>query len=293
MELKKPLSLDEQINQLKNHNMKICDENSAIEFLKEVNYYRFSGYALENRINEHDSNYKQNTVFENVQKRYSFDEEIRNILRKYIEIIEVYYRTQISYNFSLKRCSKPPYDQHYCSDNYSRKEDFNKLLEQILQQEEYFKDTKIVKHHKQKYKNKMPLWVLVELMTFSTLSKFFACMIQEDQELIANSVKTTGKILKNNLHCLSILRNKCAHASRIYGTEFSLPCKFGRNFLQKHPQVRQNSLFAYIIMIANRLPKERQKSFCNEITDLMEKYKSSITLSQIGFAEDYKKLLER
>ena len=31
--------------------------------------------------------------------------------------------------------------------------------------------------------------------------------------------------LENHLHCLSVLRNKCAHTARMYNTDFNPPAK--------------------------------------------------------------------
>ena len=42
--------------------------------------------------------------------------------------------------------------------------------------------------------------------------------------------------LENHLHCLSVLRNKCAHAARMYNTDFNPPAKFTSSFLRKHPE---------------------------------------------------------
>lgn len=59
----------------------------------------------------------------------------------------------------------------------------------MRREEEYNKDLLVVKHHKEKYDDKMPLWVLVELMSFSNLSKLYKAMYKTEQEMIAKSVK--------------------------------------------------------------------------------------------------------
>ena len=46
MLIKKPKTYDQQIAILKNKNIAIIDDVSAKTFLKQVNYYRFSGYFL-------------------------------------------------------------------------------------------------------------------------------------------------------------------------------------------------------------------------------------------------------
>lgn len=292
MELKSPLTVREQIEKLKEHGMIIYSEDEALSFFRKVNYYRFTGYALEDRKEQNRSVYREGTSFERVRSRYEFDVEMRNILRKAIECAEVYYRTLISYRFSLRKCLQPPHDQHYNRNNYYRKENFDKLIAQISKEENYYRDSLVVRHHKKKYENKMPLWVLVEIMTISSLSKFYGCMYCSDQKDIAASIGTSALILKNHLHCLSIIRNKCAHAGRLYGKKLNPPARFGRNFLQQHPEIKTNTLFGYIAMIIQRLPDKKNKiEFINNVVQLTDFYISEITLDEIGFSESYTQVL--
>ena len=49
MDLKKPLTFDEQLDKLIVHGMIVADREKAKDILKRVNYYRFTGYALQFR----------------------------------------------------------------------------------------------------------------------------------------------------------------------------------------------------------------------------------------------------
>ena len=276
------------------HGMCIDSIDEDIEFLKRVNYYRFTGYALENRKSEHSSAYKGNISFKQVCQRYQFDVEMRHILRKAIECVEIYYRTQISYVFSMRKCMVFPHDQHYDRNNYYKKDEFDKLMENIERETRYYRDSLVIKHHKLKYDNRMPLWVLVETMTFSSLSKFYKCMYLSDQKAIAEKVGTSAAILGNNLHCLANLRNKCAHAGRLYGKTFNPPASLGRNFLQKHPEIKNDTLFGYLVMLIKRLPnKTKQQALIYDVLAVMDSYGKDITLSEVGFPESYGAILDK
>lgn len=176
MELKKPLSFEEQLNRLKSHGIIVNDEKKAIEILKYINYYRFTGYALQFRKNPQESDYMDGTTFESVYHLYIVDERLRDLFRMYIEKAEVYYRTQIAYGFSISKCVDSPYDQHYCEDNFFNKQGYREVIDSFNREKNYYKDSLIVKHHKNKYDSKMPLWVMVELMSFSNLSKLYSAM---------------------------------------------------------------------------------------------------------------------
>lgn len=151
MELKKPITFDEQIDMLKMHGMDVADIIFAREVLKTINYYRFTGYALQFRKKPNESRYVDGITFEQVYRIYKFDEVLRDILRRYIEKSEIYYRTQIAYGFSVVKCTTPPYEQHYDERNFFNKKGYNEVMDNFAKEKNYYKDSLVVKHHKEKY----------------------------------------------------------------------------------------------------------------------------------------------
>lgn len=293
MELKKPLTFDEQIEKLKSHGIVIADIEEAKEILKRVNYYRFTGYALQFRKNPAGSDYIEGTTFETVYHLYQVDEILRDTFRRYIEKAEVYYRTQIAYGFSIAKCTDSPYDQHYDENNFFNKKGYREVMENFGREKNYYKDSLIVKHHKMKYSSKMPLWVIVELMSFSNLSKLYSSMYYSEKEAIAGRVGIGRDTLENHLHCLSVLRNKCAHAARMYNTVFNPPARFTASFLRKHPEIKNNSLFAYTLVLLKRLPDEKSKrSLIQTIENVLEEYKDDIDMGVMGFPDNYLEIME-
>ena len=230
MNLKKPATFDEQIGILGKHGISINNCKHATDILTFVNYYRLTGYALQFRVSENESLYTGNISFDDVYNIYKADEHLRNLLRLYIEKAEIYYRTQIAYGFAISKCTVPPYDQHYNENNFYDKDGYNRVMENFGREKDYYKDSLIVKHHKDKYSGKMPIWVMVELMSFSGLSKLYKSMYISEKSEIAKAIGVNYTTLENHLHCLSVLRNKCAHGARLYNTEFYPPAKFTSDF---------------------------------------------------------------
>ena len=293
MELKEPLSFEKQIEKLKSHGMVMGDEAKVKEILAEINYYRFTGYTLQYRKNPDESDYIEGLPFEKVYRIYQFDESLRDIFRKYIEVAEVYYRTQISYGFSMVKCVNPPYDQHYDENNFYNKTGYKEVMESFKKEKNYYKDSLIVKHHKAKYESKMLLWVIVELMSFSNTSKLYSSMYISEKEKIADAVGISYATLEKHLHCLAVLRNKCAHAARLYNTQFNPPARFTKQFLKKYPEVKNNSLFAYVLVLLKRLPNEKTKmAMLNAVQAVIEEYQDDVDLTLIGFPENYMTLLK-
>jgi len=286
MDLKQPISFDSQVTKLIEHGMYVQDTEKAKRILSEINYYRFSGYLLQYRKSAENSDFIDGVDFDDAYRIYCFDEKLRNILKKYLENIEVYYRTQIAYHFSMIKCATPPHDQHYDENNFYYKKGYNEVMEDFKKQEEYYKDTLVMKHHRKKYGNRLPLWVLTEMISFSDLSKLYKAMYDSEKQAIANEIKIGVNTLENQLHCLSVLRNKCAHAARLYNIEFNPPVKFSKTFLQSNPDVSNRSLYAYIVMLVMRLPNTALKLKCvNDIVKLVCEYSDVVNISLMGFPE--------
>lgn len=85
MDLKKLLSFDEQLDKLSIHGMIITDKEKAKDILKRLNYYRFTGYALQFRQKPSGSGYIEGTTFETVYHLYKVDDILRDTFRRYIE----------------------------------------------------------------------------------------------------------------------------------------------------------------------------------------------------------------
>lgn len=281
--LKTPLDIPQQLAQFQRHGILVEDKAVALSILERVSYYRLSGYALEFRTSAHSSHYIPETTIEQIYDRYRFDEDLRHILRKYLEIAEIFYRTQIANTIALRKCSQPPHEQHYDVANYYRKNHFSDLMVQLRQQLHYYKDSLFIQHHMDKYHGRMPLWVLVEVMSLSTLSKYYSCLYRSDQEAVAAPLNTSARTLRNHLHALSVLRNKCAHAARLYNTVFSPKVILPTKTLRSTPSLQTDTLFSYLIMLAYRLPNFTiQQGYKKELISLLDAYRGKVEFDKIG-----------
>ena len=289
LELKKPASIDEQIQRLIYHKMDIADAEFAKQVLSEINYYRFTGYAIQFRDTVNKDDYIPDTKFETVWRLHCFDSELRSILKTYLDIVELYARTKIAYEFSMKKCIKPPHNQHYDPSNFHNKHSHNKIIIDGLDRaKKNSKDSLFVKHHEINYGGIMPLWVAMELLSFTNLSKLFSAMFRNDQDAIARSMGTTCITLKNHLHCLANLRNKVAHAGRLYNIAYNPPAMLGRKYLQRNPGIKIDMFFAYLITLIRRCPNKQTKEvLINDMENIMQKYIDCIQLPLLGFPNDY------
>ena len=133
---------------------------------------------------------------------------------------------------------------------------------------------------------------MMELMTYSNMSMFYNALYISDKEKISGKIGISYKTLENHLHCLSVLRNKTAHGARLYGAKITPPARFTKSFLKSHPEISNDSLFAYILVLIKRLPTDAErKTLRDQLNRLVKKYEAQISLSDIGFLEDYRKIL--
>lgn len=287
MAIKKPTSVNEQINILKSRGLVINDDEDAKSFLMEVNYYRFSGYT---KLFSQNDKYENGITFDFMKSIYKFDEEFKNVLLKYIFYIEVLIKTQIAYILSLNLGELFYKDKIYFSSN----DHFNELSDSINKKIERFKDEKYIQHYE---KEKLPIWVLVEILSFSDVSMLFANLKPEYQKQVATGyLNTNASYLKSYLYSLTTIRNCCAHGARIYGKYFEKNPRIAKKDAKKlatHGITILNSsqkVFIYIYAMFKIIVSRNIKNeFIKELKKLFNHY--NIDNDYIGFPEKWEILL--
>lgn len=253
--------------------------------MRHINYYRFTAYFLPYKKN--NDNYIKGTTFNNVHRTYEFDRKLRTLLFSVIEEIELMLRTQFSYYHAHKYGALGYMDE--C--NYNNRHNHEEFLKRLDRAVEKNKNQPFVSHHIENYGGNFPLWVIIELFTMNDLSIFYSDMPAVDQKNIAlNLFGTTYKILPTWLHCLTILRNYCAHYSRLYYTIFSIkpltPLGFSYNLWKQ--------IFDYILVLKFLYPYPEKWNIIlvEPLNALLEEYSDCIKLSHIGFPENWISILK-
>lgn len=100
MSNQKPRTIDEQVRILSNRGMEFKDEELAKSYLQRISYFRLKYYWID-MIDEEVDDFKKDSSFEAVIERYEFDRELRQILFKAIEMLEIGLRTKIITSISI------------------------------------------------------------------------------------------------------------------------------------------------------------------------------------------------
>ena len=102
--------------------------------------------------------------------------------------------------------------------NWDHTQQSQKLETEARKSQETF-----LQHHYQKYDETLPpLWAVVEMMTLGQLSKWYGNLRHgADRNAVAHHFDMDETNLTSFLHHLSIIRNLCAHHSRLWNREFT------------------------------------------------------------------------
>lgn len=287
--MKDPKTIDQQVQILINRGLIINNIELAKEFLNQVNYYRFSGYL---KLFSNNDIFDINTSLEDIIEIYDFDCELRKILYSFLGYIEVLIKTQLALNLSLNINAIFYLDKN----NFLDEDRFNSLQNDLNDSitRKYSKEP-FIKHFQGDY---LPIWVLVEIMSFGNISMMYANLIDSNKDLVCKSYLNINKIyLKNYLYVLSNLRNSCAHHTRIYGKEFELAPKISnkdKKILMANNITVSNSnhkLFIYIFIMVKLLKNSTQiNMLMSELKALFNRY-SNIEIEKIGFVSNWENIL--
>lgn len=184
MELKQqqiPLSVKQQIDNLKALNLTIQDEKLATNFLNDISYFRFiKAYSL--GLKPRNGNYYPETTFEQLMELYLFNSNFRQLIFPLIEKVEINLRCRLSNYFSVTYGVLGYKDPN----NFSVITYHNIFLQDIHAEIIRNKRAPFIKNFMNNYEaGDIPFYALVEILSFGTLSKFYKNMKNTDKKQIA------------------------------------------------------------------------------------------------------------
>lgn len=153
-------------------------------------------------------------------------------------------------------------------------------------------NTSIVKHHQEVYDGHFPIWTIIDFFPVGTLSYFFRGMKNTDKTHIANSLYGVNyQTMDSWMRCLTDLRNRCAHYSRVYYWIFpALPkMPVGETYI---PTRR---VFAQLYMLKYMYPDKDgwNEHFLFPLIQLIEMYSPYISLKHLDFPSNWSTLLKQ
>lgn len=203
------LPVDEQIKLLQSRGLIINNYDQAYRVLENNNYYRLSGYSLP--LREHDKFYP-NVSFSDLMDLYLFDADMQAVSMNHLAPIEIALRTHIAY--VLGEINPYAHLDKTCFENDIYYEEFLQDLKAAVSESN---NEAFIKHHNTKYSGRLPIWVVVEILSFGELSKLFEHLNYDLQKKICDNYYDgiPPKYICNWFHSLVVVRNLCAHRMRL------------------------------------------------------------------------------
>ncbi len=286
-------TVEQQIALLKSRGLSIPNEEKAAAFLTRNNYYRVSGYSL--TLRSHDV-FFPSTTFQNIIDIYEFDHIFRHILLKYIEIIEVTVKSIYSYEFT--KLHGPT--GYRISTYFSNLREYVRIIDKAEEQKERrHSHEAYLKHFIDDLNQDVPLWAYVELLTISDISCLYSISEENIKAAVASTLglnHTRGpELVGKFMHSMTIIRNLCAHGSRIYNRLFEQKPSLNRRefrLLRDLPDgTKDNShLFGFILIMKKLLKPNEFSSMKNEIVKLKNKY-PFVDMKHYGFCDNWQEVL--
>lgn len=280
----KATTVEEQIQKLSNRGMVFENEDEiskAKEILLDIGYYRLGFYWNPFEIDK-DHNFKKGTKFSDVVCLYYLDVDLKNILNKALNRIEINLRTQIIYHVSNAYPDNPTWFA-------SKKVMDSKFVDDFPYKcytDQFKLNNKPIKKHHQKYPNDIyaPAWKTLEFLTFGTIEKIYFSLKDEDlKRQIANlyGIKKV-KIFQNFLKTVIFIRNICAHSGILFDS--NTPKEIETTPLILFNNNNRHSLdssIKVILYFLSTISNSRKNIIEKEIIDLFDNYSYNPVIQKI------------
>ena len=274
-----PMTVDEQIINLQEKGLIVKNAEYARSFLNDVSYFRLiKAYSL--GLKEKNGNYHGNTRFEDIVNLYLFNANFRQQLFAVIERVEVNLRCRLS-NYFCGRYGVFGYED--ISNFTITAELYSVFFEDIQREITRNSRAPFVKNFQDNYTNgKIPLYALVELLSFGTLSKFYKNMKNADKKAVSALFGVGYTYFESWIESIAYVRNICAHYGRLYNIKLAKTPRLYRQY-----DLGNRRIFATLLTLKHILPNDRHwHDFVQAVELLIEKY-PSVNLRLIGFPQKW------
>jgi abortive infection bacteriophage resistance protein len=263
-------TLDEQLILLRSRGMILdLSEEKTKEILADIGYYRLGYYWHPFEIDT-AHNFALGTKFSTIIYLYYLDADLRNVLIRYINRVEIHFRTKVVY---LASNFYPHLPAWFSNNNLIKCGFISKL--KLLYTKEFIKKNKVLRKHHQKYSldHYAPAWKTLELLTFGEILYLYRNIVDDRlRSEISQSfgIKSLSKF-ESLIDSVRFLRNASAHGNVLFDYQFpkgipSLP------FLKVDSQQR-HQLYTGIRVISfllNEISANRKVAFENRLKQLFE-----------------------
>ncbi|MDH0660490.1 MULTISPECIES: Abi family protein [Empedobacter] len=276
-------SINDQIQKFKDRKLNIsCYEESKLkEILLDIGYYRLGFYCYY-YYDKNKNEFDQNIKISDIVNLYYLDIDLKYLLLKYINRIEINFRTKLIYYVSMKYKDNPYW---YVDENIMSEEYVKDFKEKIYTEKFKTENLALKKHHEKPTSGDYaPCWKVFEYLTFGSIITIFNNIKDEEVRQRVCDKYNIKHLNKFNLllNSVRLIRNICAHSGVLF--DYSLP-----KSVSTIPQINfnkgdRNSLDTSIKIIGffiENISVNRYQDFQDEIKDFFETRKKDTVLASV------------
>lgn len=263
--------------------------------LKTIGFYRLRGYSFHLYDNA-AKKYISGTRFEDILKLYQFDQALSGLIFSMISRIEVALRVRLVEALLIHGEALILQDSSIFKEKKMYWQNMSTISSEIARSNDVF-----IKHNFDKHEGEVPVWAAVEVLSFGTLSKIIKnlktgagssySILSANYQYISkkgNLVNPSQKMFASWVQGVSVLRNMCAHNSRIYNrTIHTTPEILDADKITPAPV--HNGLYQILLAMKYlRSSEEEWRVFVDKFNELIQNNSSVISLTAMNLPVDWK-----
>lgn len=287
---KPPKTFDEQLAIMESRGLVVKDRSMALRHLASANYFRLNGYRHP-FLQADSETFRPGTSFDQIWGLYRFDHRVRLAVMDAIERCEIAFRTRWAYELAHKYGPQSYEDVGLHKKPHVDASTLAKIDEEIARSHEDF----LQPYRSKQIPGRPPIWMVCEVMSLGHLSN--CC-----RNLKAAAVRTAiaapfgldESVCTSFMHHLTVVRNFCAHHSRIWNRRFtitfSLPqTKPGELARSVNPPAGRQ-IYNTIVVLAHLLDViEPGNRWCAHMCGLLDSTDFDV-YPHMGFPRDWREL---
>lgn len=208
--------------------MTVTDHARAEYWLTHVSYYRLSGYwhIWKDRAAPGNTHFVAGADFDRACELYGFDRNLRRIVGRGVEHVEVALRG--SWAYALAHQGGP--HGYLNAALYSNRAEFHRMLGKLANETGSSSET-YIQHYRNMYDAPaLPaVWMIAEMMSFGQMSRWYSLLADGAlRSAIAAPLGLREELFVSIVKHLVDVRNICAHHGRLWNRGFRSPPKLPR-----------------------------------------------------------------
>ena len=292
---KQILTIAQQVQSYIDAGMVITSRADVEKSLKSVGFYRLRGYSFHLYDNA-TKKYVPGTKFEDILKLYQFDQELSALIFSMISKIEVALRVRLVEALLIHGEPLVLQDSSIFKEKKLYWQNMSAVASEIARSNDVF-----IKHNFDNHDGEVSVWAAVEVLSFGTLSKIIKNLktgTGSSYSILAtnyqykskkgNLVNPSQKMLASWIQGVSVLRNMCAHNSRIYNrTIHTTPEILDADKVTPPPA--HNGLYQILLAMKYlRSSDEEWTVFVDAFDKLIQNNIGVVSLTAMNFPADWK-----